>query len=55
MGLGLEMGSAGGVMMVIGYFADKHWNTSPWLLLSGAFLGMLGAGTLLIRVAKRLQ
>src|SRR5437763_14590358 len=25
----------------LGYWADQHWNTAPWLLLAGAMLGIV--------------
>jgi F0F1-type ATP synthase assembly protein I len=25
----------------LGYWADQHWGTAPWLLLAGAILGIV--------------
>ncbi len=42
MGLGTELAASVVGMLLIGYFLDKHFNTSPWLLLTGAAVGMIG-------------
>lgn len=42
MGLGTELAASVVGMLLIGYFLDKHFNTSPWLLLTGAAIGMIG-------------
>ena len=28
--------------VLIGYWLDQRWNTSPWLLLTGFFVGFVG-------------
>lgn len=42
MGLGTELAASVVGMLLIGYFLDEHFNTSPWLLLTGAAIGMIG-------------
>ena len=42
MGLGTELAASVAGMLLIGYFLDEHFNTSPWLLLTGAAIGTIG-------------
>ncbi|MCL4510876.1 MAG: AtpZ/AtpI family protein [Bacteroidetes bacterium] len=42
MGLGTELAASVAGMLLVGYFLDKHFNTSPWLLLIGAAAGLIG-------------
>jgi F0F1-type ATP synthase assembly protein I len=42
MGLGTELAASVVGMLLVGYFLDQHFNTSPWLLLTGAAVGMTG-------------
>jgi len=42
MGLGTELAASVIGMVLLGYFLDEHFNTSPWLLLTGACVGMIG-------------
>jgi ATP synthase protein I len=42
MGLGTELAASVVGMLLVGYFLDQHFNTSPWLLLIGALVGMIG-------------
>ena len=42
MGLGTELAVSVAGMLLIGYYLDKQFNTSPWLLLTGAAIGMIG-------------
>ncbi len=42
MGLGTELAASVAGMLLIGYFLDQHFNTSPWLLLTGAVIGTIG-------------
>ncbi len=42
MGLGTELAASVAGMTLVGYFLDEHFGTSPWLLLSGAVVGLVG-------------
>jgi F0F1-type ATP synthase assembly protein I len=42
LGLGTELAASVAGMLLIGYFLDEHFNTSPWLLLTGAAIGTIG-------------
>lgn len=37
----------------LGYWVDSRWGTSPWLLITGAILGLILAMTHLMQLAKR--
>ena len=37
-----------------GFWLDDHWGTSPWLVVVGACLGFLIAGTSFAQLIKRL-
>jgi F0F1-type ATP synthase assembly protein I len=41
-GIGIEFGGVIVVFCAIGYWLDQRWNTSPWLLLTGFFVGFFG-------------
>lgn len=54
MGLGTELvGSVVG-MLLLGYFLDEHFHTSPWLTLTGALIGMVGGFYNFIREVQKL-
>ncbi len=42
MGLGTELAASVAGMTLLGYFLDGHFGTSPWLLLTGAGVGLVG-------------
>lgn len=42
LGLGLELGASVGGMAILGYLADRQFGTTPWLALTGSFLGIAG-------------
>jgi F0F1-type ATP synthase assembly protein I len=41
-GLGIEFAGVVAVFCGIGYWLDQKWDTSPWLLLAGFFIGFAG-------------
>lgn len=43
------------IAMGIGYWADTHFDTSPWLLLAGAAVGFASFVTRLVRLGRQLQ
>lgn len=47
--LGMEFVAAFGVFALIGYWVDAHWDSSPWGLIGGAALGLIGGMYNLIR------
>ncbi len=54
MGLGTELAASVAGMLLLGYFLDKLLKTSPWLLLTGAAVGMIGGFYNFIREVQRL-
>ena len=36
---GIQMAVAIGLMAFVGYLLDRRWQTSPWLMVVGVFLG----------------
>jgi F0F1-type ATP synthase assembly protein I len=41
-GFGIEFGGVIAVFCYIGYRLDQSWNTKPWLMLAGFFVGFTG-------------
>lgn len=39
----------------LGYWLDKHFGTSPWLLIAGSILGIAAGFVELIRVTSKLD
>ena len=50
-GLGMEMIFSPVIGLLAGSYADKHFDTKPWLLIAGLVLGLLAA----VRVGMRLM
>ncbi len=55
MGLGTELAASVVGMLLIGYFLDEHFNTSPWLLLTGAAVGLIGGFYNFFREVQKLD
>ncbi|MBI1803627.1 MAG: AtpZ/AtpI family protein [Ignavibacteriae bacterium] len=36
---GIQMAVAIGLMGFVGYALDRHWQTTPWLMVAGIFFG----------------
>lgn len=54
MGLGTELMASVLGMVLLGYFLDEHFHTSPWLLLAGALTGMVGGFYNFVRELQKL-
>lgn len=50
---GLEVGVGIAMGAVLGYFGDRYFGTDPWLMLAGLCLGVVHAGRVMYRLAKR--
>ena len=50
---GLELGMIFAVLALGGWWLDRRFDTSPWLLLAGCFVGIVGGLYRLIRRASR--
>lgn len=48
-GVGFNFVAAFGVFALIGYWVDSYWDSSPWGLIGGATLGLIGGMYNLIR------
>jgi len=48
-GLGIEFCAVVGLFCYIGYKLDEKFNTSPWLLLTGFFIGFTGMMYIIIK------
>lgn len=42
------------LLTIAGYWLDRQWGTSPWLVIVGACLGFLVSGLSLAQMIKRL-
>lgn len=54
MGLGTELAASVAGTLLLGYFLDQHFKTSPWLLLVGATVGLIGGFYNFIKQVRRL-
>ena len=52
LGLGIEIMLSMVVFVFLGYFADGWLGTSPWLLIAGAFLGLVATGVTLWKAVQ---
>lgn len=52
-GIGVELVGGVAVFALVGYWADRHWQSSPWGLLAGLTLGLIGGMYNLIREAMQ--
>ena len=52
LGLGLQIGGSMALFVGLGYVADQWLGTSPWGVLVGAALGMVGIVALVVRLAN---
>ncbi len=50
--LGLEMGAAAVIGLLIGIFLDRKFGTDPWLTLLFTIFGFVAAARALIRVVR---
>jgi ATP synthase protein I len=50
--IGLEMGFSVAIGAAMGYFLDKYFNTTPWLMILFLILGIVAAFRSLFRLMK---
>jgi F0F1-type ATP synthase assembly protein I len=48
---GFDLAAAIGGFTLIGYWVDRHWDSAPWGVLTGALLGLVGGLYNLIRAS----
>lgn len=53
--LGLEIAVAIALPILIGYWLDSYFDTSPWLVLAGCLIGIVNVMVIIIRLAGRLN
>lgn len=53
--LGFQLAAAVVVFLLIGVWLDDRWNTSPWLKLTGLFLGTVGGFIKFFTTVSRLS
>lgn len=53
LGAGFELAGLVVILTLLGYWLDTRWQTSPWLLLTGATLGCIGGFYQLWQLARR--
>lgn len=50
---GMELGLTVAALTLLGWWLDTQWNSSPWMLITGAFIGTIGSFYKLFRINKR--
>jgi F0F1-type ATP synthase assembly protein I len=50
-GIGFEFACTIGAMSLLGWYLDRKWHTSPWLLVTGVAIGFAAGLWMLVRSA----
>jgi F0F1-type ATP synthase assembly protein I len=53
--LGAEIAIGLAAPILIGYWLDEYFNTSPWILLVGCVVGIINIFLIIFHLAKRLE
>lgn len=53
--LGAEIAVGLAAPILIGYWLDLYFNSSPWILLAGCLMGIVNIFIIIFQVAKRLD
>ncbi len=53
--LGAEIAVGLAAPILIGYWLDEYFGTSPWILLAGCLLGIVNIFLIIFHLAKRLE
>jgi len=53
--LGLEIAVGVTLPILIGYWLDEYFETSPWILLTGCVIGMINVFVVIFRLNKKLN
>jgi ATP synthase protein I len=51
--IGIELGVAVAIGVLLGRWLDEKWGTAPWMMLAGVALGLTAAGKDLVRLVRR--
>jgi len=52
---GLELAVSVGIMCVVGYFLDRHFGTTPWLMVVGIFFGAAAGFYLFVKTISSVE
>ena len=52
-GTGLELGGIVAMLTLLGWWLDRRYDLTPWLMLTGAFIGIVGGLYNVYRQGKR--
>lgn len=52
-GIGFEFVAAICLCGAIGFWADRHWNTFPWLMIAGGIVGFASGLTMIVRAGHK--
>lgn len=55
LGLGAEIAASLLVPIMVGYFLDEYFGTSPIILMIGVLGAMIGFGFMIVRITKKLD
>lgn len=50
--LGVEIAASFSIPIIVGYWLDERYQTSPWLLLFGILIGMVLMLAIFVRIAR---
>lgn len=53
--LGLEIAVGISLPILIGYWLDEYFETSPWLLLAGCIIGIVNVFVVIFHLSKQLN
>ncbi len=54
LGLGAEIAASLGIPMIAGFYLDQYFESSPYGILGGVFIGLILFFMTILRIAKRL-
>lgn len=52
-GIGLQIAASFAFFVFLGYWADTKFGTSPFLMLAGVLVGMVGMGLVLMKTVQK--
>lgn len=53
--IGVEVGLTVAVLSVLGWWLDAKWDTTPWLTLTGATIGIIGVTYKMLRLSAAMD
>ena len=52
-GIGFEFLAAICLCGAVGFWADRRWNTFPWLMIAGVIVGFVAGLTMIVRAGHK--